>query len=175
MLETRMLKLITSILALFSFSTLFAETYYVTGTVQSIEPVYSNTNVYTPETRCRDVRVPVYGKVVSGSGASGADVLGGMVVGALLGKALTNDNNAAGVGAVMGGVVAAEQQKKITTKIVGYNTEQRCEVVQTVSQQSAIKDYRVIYSWNGFTGSSLTGRYYEIGSKIQVKVGLSLD
>ena len=175
MLETRMLKLITPILALFSFSTLFAETYYVTGTVQSIETVYSNTNVYTPETRCRNVKVPVYGKVVSGSGASGADVLGGMVVGALLGKALTNDNNAAGVGAVMGGVVAAEQQKKITTKVVGYKTEQRCEVVQTVSQQSAIKDYRIIYSWNGFTGSSLTGRYYEIGSKIQIKVGLSLD
>ena len=170
-----MLKLITPILALFSFSTLFAETYYVTGTVQSIEPFYSSTNVYTPETRCRDVRVPVYGKVVSGSGASGADVLGGMVVGALLGKALTNDNNAAGVGAVMGGVVAAEQQKKTTTKVVGYKTEQRCEVVQTVSQQSAIKDYRIIYSWHGFTGSSLTGRYYEIGSKIQIKVGLSLD
>ena len=170
-----MLKLITPILALFSFSTVFAETYYVTGTVQSIEPVYSSTKVYTPETRRRNVKVPVYGKVVSGSGASGADVLGGMVVGALLGKALTNDNNAAGVGAVMGGVVAAEQQKKTTTKVVGYNTEQRCEVVQTVSQQSAIKDYRVIYSWNGFTGSSLIGRYYEIGSKILIKVGLSLD
>ena len=169
-----MLKFIAPILALFSFSTVFAETYYVTGTVQSIEPIYSSTNVYTPETRCRNVKVPVYGKVVSGSGASGADVLGGMVVGALLGKALTNDNNAAGVGAVMGGVVAAEQQKT-TTKVVGYNTEQRCEVVQTVSQQSAVKDYRVIYSWNGFTGSSLTGRYYEIGSKIQIKVGLSLD
>ena len=170
-----MLKIIASILALLSFSTLFAETYYVTGTVQSIEPVYSSTNIYTPETRCRNVKVPVYGKVVSGSGASGADVLGGMVFGALLGKALTNDNNAASVGAVMGGVVAAEQQKKITTKVIGYKTEQRCEVVQTVSQQSAIKDYRVIYSWNGFTGSSLTGRYYDIGSKIQIKVGLSLN
>jgi uncharacterized protein YcfJ len=175
MLETKMLKITTLILALFLFSSSFAETYYVTGIVQSIEPVYSSTNVYTPETRCRNIKVPVYGKVVSGNGASGADVLGGMVVGALLGKALTNDNNAAGVGAVMGGVVAAEKQKKTTTKVVGYNTEQRCEVVQTVSQQSDIKDYRVIYSWNGFTGSSLTGRYYEIGSKIQIKVGLSLD
>ena len=106
-----MLKLITAILALFSFSNLFAETYFVTGTVQSIDPVYSSTNIYTPETRCRNIKVPVYGKVVSGNGASGADVLGGMVVGALIGKALTNDNNAAGVGAVMGGVVAAEQQK----------------------------------------------------------------
>ena len=124
-----MLKFITLILALFSVSTLFAETYYVTGTVQSIEPVYSSTNVYTPETRCRNVKVPVYGKVVSGSGASGADVLGGMVVGALIGKALTNDNNAAGVGAVMGGVVAAEKQKKTTTKVVGYNTEQRLSLI----------------------------------------------
>ena len=170
-----MLKFITSILALFSFSTLFAETYYVTGTVQSIEPVYSSTNIYTPETRCRSVKVPVYGKVVSGSGASGADVLGGMVFGALLGKVLTNDNNAAGVGAVMGGVVAAEQQKKTTTKIVGYNTQQRCEVVQVASQQNTIQNYRIIYNWNGFRGSSLTGRYYDIGSKIQIKVGLSLD
>ena len=125
-----MLKFITVTIALFSFSTLFAETYYVTGTVQSIEPVYSSTNVYTPETRCRNVKVPVYGKVVSGNGASGADVLGGMVVGALLGKALTNDNNAAGVGAVMGGVVAAEKQKKVTTKVVGYNGTQHTELLQ---------------------------------------------
>ena len=170
-----MLKLTTLILALFLFSSSFAETYYVTGTVQSIEPVYSSTNVYTPETRCRNVKVPVYGKVVSGNGASGADVLGGMVVGALLGKALTNDNNAAGVGAVMGGVVAAEQQKSTSTKIVGYNTQQSCEVIQVASQQNTIEHYRIIYSWNGLRGSSLTGRFYDIGSKIQIKVGLSLD
>ena len=170
-----MLRLLTTILVLFSNSNLLAETYYVTGTVQSIEPVYSSTKLFTPETRCRNVKVPVYGKVVSGNGASGADVLGGMVVGALIGKALTNDNNAAGVGAVMGGVVAAEQQKKTATKILGYNTEQRCEVIQVASQQNTLQNYRVIYNWNGFTGSSLTGRYYEIGQKIQIKIGLSLD
>ena len=170
-----MLKLIAPILFLFSFSSLFAETYYVTGTVQSIEPVYSSTNIFTPETRCRNIKVPIYGKVVNGGGASGADILGGMVVGAILGKVLTNDNNAAGVGAVMGGVVAAEQQKTTTTKIVGYNTQQSCEVIQVASQQNTIEHYRIIYSWNGLRGSSLTGRFYEIGSKIQIKVGLSLD
>ncbi len=47
-----MLKLITAILALFSFSNLFAETYYVTGTVQSIEPVYSSTNIYKWRSEC---------------------------------------------------------------------------------------------------------------------------
>ena len=120
-----MLKLITAILALFSFSNLFAETYYVTGTVQSIEPVYSSTNIYTPETRCRNVKVPVYGKVVSGNGASGADVLGGMVVGALIGKALTNDNNAAGVGAVMGrsGCSRATKENNNKGRWLQYRTE----------------------------------------------------
>jgi uncharacterized protein YcfJ len=153
----------------------WSESYFVTGTVQSLEPVYTNSSLIVPEKRCRNIKVPVYRQVVSNSGASGADVLGGMVVGALLGKAFTNDNNAAGVGAVMGGVVAAEQKRTTKTKIVGYNTQQRCEIVQVVQQQNAIQNYRVIYSWNGLTGSSLTNRYYELGSKIQVKVGLSLE
>jgi hypothetical protein len=71
--------------------------------------------------------------------------------------------------------VAAEQKRTSKTKIVGYNTQQRCEIVQVVQQKNAIQNYRVIYSWNGLTGSSLTNRYYELGSKIQVKVGLSLE
>ncbi len=170
-----MKRLFFLICIVFSPFACWSETYFVTGLVQSVEPVYSNSNLIVPERRCRNIKVPVYGQVASGSGASGADVLGGMVVGALIGKALTNDNNAAGVGAVMGGVVAAEQNKQTTTKIVGYNTQQKCEIVQVVQQQSAIQNYRVIYSWNGLTGSSLTNRYYELGSKIQIKVGLSLD
>ena len=170
-----MKRLFLSICIFFIPLTCWSETYFVTGTVQSVEPVYTNSNLIVPERRCRNIKVPVYGQVASNGGASGADVLGGMVVGALIGKALTNDNNAAGVGAVMGGVVAAEQNKQTKTKIVGYNTQQRCEIVQVVQQQNAIQNYRVIYSWNGLTGSSLTNRYYELGSKIQIKVGLSLD
>ncbi len=171
-----MKRLILSIFIFFSPLACWSETYFVTGTVQSVEPVYTNSNLIVPERRCRNIKVPVYGQVTtSNGGASGADVLGGMVVGALIGKALTNDNNAAGVGAVMGGVVAAEQNKQTKTKIVGYNTQQRCEIIQVVQQQNAIQNYRVIYSWNGLTGSSLTNRYYELGSKIQIKVGLSLD
>ena len=170
-----MIRFITLICLFFIPFASWSETYFVTGTVQSAEPVYTNSNLIVPERRCRNIKVPVYGQVVSNSGTSGADVLGGMVFGALIGKALTNDNNAAGVGAVMGGVVAAEQGKQSKTKIVGYNTEQRCEIVQVVQQQNAIQNYRVIYSWNGLTGSSLTNRYYELGSKIQIKVGLSLE
>ena len=52
----------------------WSETYFVTGTVQSVEPVYTNSNLIVPERRCRNIKVPVYGQVTSSSGASGADV-----------------------------------------------------------------------------------------------------
>ena len=133
-----MKRLFLSICIFFIPLTCWSETYFVTGTVQSVEPVYTNSNLIVPERRCRNIKVPVYGQVASNSGASGADVLGGMVVGALIGKALTNDNNAAGVGAVMGGVVAAEQNKKTpsgTRTLAGDSTGDNIHI-EAVSKSS---------------------------------------
>ena len=54
------------------------------------------------ETVCNIVDVPIYGK--TGGGASAGDVLGGMIIGGLLGKGVTNKDNGAPVGAVIGGM-----------------------------------------------------------------------
>jgi uncharacterized protein YcfJ len=62
--------------------------------------------------------------------ADGGDVLGGMIIGGLLGKALTGNDKGAGVGAVIGGVAGAER-KKTEQVVTGYRDELQCETVET--------------------------------------------
>tara|TARA_R110000744_G_C19236231_1_gene548732 strand:- start:467 stop:943 length:477 start_codon:yes stop_codon:yes gene_type:complete len=69
---------------------------------------------------CTWENVPVYG---SGYTPSGSSVLGGMILGGLLGKALTGDNNLALGGAVVGGVTAGESRG---SKIIGSRSERVC-------------------------------------------------
>jgi uncharacterized protein YcfJ len=99
----------------------------VTGT---IEDHYSYYTERVPETKrvCETVQVPVY--ETRKKSADGGDVLGGMIIGGLLGKALTGNDKGAGVGAVIGGVAGAERNK--TEQVVtGYRDELQCETVET--------------------------------------------
>lgn len=78
---------------------------------------------YTVEV-CSDVRVPVYGQV--GNGASASDVLGGMILGGILGKGITNKDDGAAAGAVLGGIIAADK-KHNKQGVTGYRTERQCK------------------------------------------------
>jgi uncharacterized protein YcfJ len=66
-----------------------------------------------------------------------------MIIGGLLGKGVTGDDGGAAAGAVIGGLVGADNGAKPRTErgIVGYSYEERCEIV-TVNQQS----YKEVYS-----------------------------
>ncbi len=85
------------------------------------------------ETVCNIVDVPIYGN--TGGGANAGDILGGMIIGGLLGKGVTNKDNGAAVGAVIGGMVAADK-KKGEEKIIGYKQEQRCSDYTRYSERS---------------------------------------
>jgi hypothetical protein len=85
---------------------------------------YNNVVVSTPHEKrqlCEEYQVPIYGQQGS---VDGGDVLMGMIIGGLMGKGLTGQDNGAAAGAVFGGVIAADKANK--TVIQGYKTETKC-------------------------------------------------
>jgi len=97
---------------------------YADGSVKAtITDYYNNVVISTPtnKTICEEYQVPVYGQKGS---ADGGDVLMGMIIGGLMGKGLTGQDNGAAAGAVFGGVIAADKANKRV--IQGYKTETKC-------------------------------------------------
>jgi uncharacterized protein YcfJ len=121
-----------------------------------VEDVY--TTVYDPVARtkqeCTLIDVPIYG-TVQGNGASGGDVLGGMIIGGLLGKGATGKDDGAAIGAILGGIVAADQGNQNRQVITGYKKERSCQDVTYYDNVSKrVYDYSTI-TWveNGKTYS----------------------
>lgn len=136
--------------------------------ITKIEPRYQTSYQNVPTTQCQDVQVPIYG-TVQGGGASAGDVLGGMIIGGILGKGATGKDDGAAVGAIIGGMVAADnkQNKQVVT---GYKTERQCSEVLVQQQVQTVKNYRITYKWQGMTGTSYTYNNYNIGDRIPVTV-----
>ena len=139
--------------------------------ITKIEPRYQTSYQNVPTTQCQDVQVPIYG-TVQGGGASGADVLGGMIIGGLLGKGVTGQDNGAAAGAVIGGIIAADQANGNRQVVTGYKTERQCSEVLVQQQVQTIKNYRITYKWQGMTGTSYTYNNYNIGDRIPVTVSI---
>ena len=143
-----------------------------TATITHIEPNYYWEKTNIPVEQCQDVQVPIYGNV-HGEGATAGDVLSGAIIGGLLGKALTGQDNGAGFGALVGAMGAAENKKQGSQKIVGYQTQRQCGTFYQEESVRKIKNYRITYEWNGVVGRSYTYNNYSIGT--QIPVGVSIN
>ena len=158
--------LITTVILVASATSAMATEY---ARITKIEPRYQTSYQNVPRTSCQDVEVPVYGN--RGGGATGGDVLGGMIIGGLLGKGVTGKDNGAAAGAVLGGIIAAENNngRRVVT---GYRLERQCTEVMMREETSSVKDYRITFEWNGIYGSAYTYNNYSLGQRIPVEVSL---
>ena len=107
---------------------------------------YNNVVVSTPHEKrlCEEYQVPIYGQQGS---VDGGDVLMGMIIGGLMGKGLTGQDNGAAAGAVFGGVIAADKANK--TVVQGYKTETKCRTEVRYSDRTERR----------YTHSIITFRY----------------
>jgi len=123
----------------------------VTGQLIKKEPVYTSVQQRQPQQVCSTVDVPVYGTVQNGnSGATGGDVLAGAIIGGILGKAITGQDNGAGFGALVGAMTSAEKKKGGTNQqIVGYTKENRCSTQYVTVQKKVANQYKLVYLVNG--------------------------
>ena len=149
-----------------------AETRY--ANITRVEPNYQTVYMNVPRLQCQDVEVPIYG-TVQGGGATGGDVLGGMIIGGLLGKGATGKDDGAAIGAILGGIVAADQGNQNRQVVTGYRTERQCSEVMTREQQREIKNYTITYRWNGITAQSYTYNRYNVGDRIPVTVSINAN
>jgi len=92
-------------------------------------------SVPVSETRCQDVKVPIYQQ---GGNASGGDVLLGAILGGLIGGTASGKDSGAAIGALGGAIVANESAKG--PKVTGYEIQRQCSDV-TVYQNSNVEVY----------------------------------
>jgi len=164
-----MKKLLITTAVLFATATSAFATEY--ARITKIEPRYTTGYQNVPTTQCQDVEVPIYG-TQQGNGASGGDVLTGMIIGGLLGKGVSGNDKGAAAGAVIGGVIAADKGQNNKKVIIGYEIQRQCSEVITRQQISTIKDYHITFEWNGVYGSAYTYNNYQLGQRIPVEVRL---
>ena len=155
-----------ALVALVGCAPAVAETF--TATITKVEPNWGYQEVSVPTTHCQDVQVPIYG-TVQGQGASGGDVLGGMILGALLGKGVTGDDGGAAAGAVLGGVISADK-KRSKQVVTGYKTETQCQQVVSYETQRYLKNNKIYFTWNGVNGSAYTYNNYDVGTQIPITI-----
>ena len=169
-----MKKLVTiaAVLSMFG-SVAFAGNTQIPSTVIGMEETYTIQNKSVPIQQCQTVEVPIYGERSTGGGASGGDVLGGMIIGGLLGKGASGNDKGAAVGAILGGMVAADKKNKTERVIVGYKQQQQCNTVYQRQQVEVRGKNKVtVQLENGQVMEFMTNSWYRTGATLYLNVSL---
>ena len=169
-----MKKLVTiaAVLSMFG-SVAFAQT-QIQATVVDMRETYRDVVKQVPVESCQIVDVPIYKEVVTGGGANGGDVLGGMIIGGLLGKGASGNDKGAAVGAILGGMVAADKKQKKETVIVGYKQQKQCSTVYQNKQTTVRGDNIVtVKIGNGNQYEFYTKGWYRNGTVVLLNVELA--
>ena len=94
--------------------------------------------------------------------------------GGLLGKAVTDKDEGAVAGGIIGGVAAAEAGRASQLQIVGYQNKEICVTRYRENVESVVKNYQIRYEWNGYKGQAVTEDQYFVGDSVQVRLSLTL-
>lgn len=147
--------------------TVYAEAY---AKITKITPNYTYSKSYKQEKSCFTVDTPIYGKTLNRA-TNGGEVFTGMLLGSLLGKGATGKDKGAAVGAVLGGIFAAEKSNT-ETSIIGYEPVKNCEIIQIPETIKTIKNYKIDYVWGDVIGSSYTHNRYHVGQHIPISISI---
>ena len=130
-----------------------AEAFTSTAEVVYVDHRYTETTRQVPIRICETVEVPIY-KTTKQSGDD--DVISfilGAAIGSAVGNQVSSSNGAGAVGAIVGGALANEHQKKHngseTTEIVGYKQQERCITEYQTESTQSYRYSRVIVDYNG--------------------------
>ena len=141
--------------------------------ITEVEPNWTQVTRNVPVETCNMAQVPIY-ENVQGQGATGLEVLFGALFGGLAGKAITDKDEGAAAGAVIGGVVAAEAGRAPQLRIVGYENKEICTTRYVNRTESVVKDYTIYYEWQGQYGSSIVKQQYFVDDYVDVNVSIHL-
>ncbi|MDP5209954.1 glycine zipper 2TM domain-containing protein [Microbulbifer sp. 2205BS26-8] len=135
--------------------------------VTEVIPVYTDVQVRTPRTQCREEQVAYR------EPASPAGTLVGGLIGAAIGNNLGSRHHHRGGATVAGAVVGALVGNQIsrTNAPVYYTTEPRCRVVDEFTTRRELVGYDVRYRYND--RSYLTRTDHHPGDSIRVRVAVS--
>jgi len=135
---------------LFASSAHADNSFVVSGRVTNITPVYTQVNRQQPTQVCRNVEVPIYGTVQGGGDAAGSALLG-MIIGGVIGDAVSGgDGNATAGGAVIGGIIGADRAQNGSRQVVtGYRTERQCSTEYTSVRETVVNEYDITYNVQG--------------------------
>ena len=161
--------LVGAMMALTSQASYAQTVHVVSADVTRVTPLTQNVTESVPRQQCNNVQVPIYENRRTSS-ASAGDVLGGMIIGGLVGKGASGNDEGAAVGAVLGGMLAAENNNRTTRVIVGYRQETQCNTYYEKVNRVVNNGYNVEYKWNGLTGTVITDTLYNVGQKIRIRV-----
>lgn len=167
------MKRILSILSLVAMGSCATPAAAETAIVVDVEPNWIEVSRTVPVESCGITQVPIY-ETVQSQGATGLDVLFGSVFGGLLGKAVTDKDEGAVAGAVIGGVVAAEAGRAPELRIVGYEDKEICTTRYVQRTESVPEDYTIQYDWNGYRGWGVVKDQYVVGDEIEVNVSVTI-
>jgi uncharacterized protein YcfJ len=145
----------------------------VYGTVTSVTENWVWQETRVPYESCTTVRVPRSGYYNSG-GASGGDVLGGMIIGGLLGKGISGNDRGAAAGAILGGIISADNNHGSRVQTREYHEELRCVTNYETAQEMVQAGYSVDYMYQGHLYNLKTLRSrYNVGDKIRLNIRVS--
>jgi uncharacterized protein YcfJ len=155
-------------------SSAYAQTRY--ANITRVEPNYQTVYQNVPRTQCENVEVPIYGTVRNG-GNAGEGALLGMIIGGVIGDAVSGgDGDATAGGAIIGGIIGADRAQNGTRQVVtGYRVERQCSEVMMREQQREIRNYTITYEWNGIRAQSYTYNRYSVGDRIPVTVSINAN
>lgn len=125
------------------------------------QPNYINVAVNVPQTQCYNVNVPVYSQRNSGAG----NVFTGMVLGGVAGNVIGGNDKSTAIGAIIGGVIAAEPRSHVS----GYVTQQQCETVYLQKVEQRVDGYLVTYTHKNQNGTVYSPFYFQPGSLVSVQ------